>query len=102
MGSVGAQLFAHYSRDCSRFAHGHLYELRKFIERLRTLTGVPLPLAHEWPFVSGRNLLHQAQVEAGLGAESCLIAVANDQLILTPTSQSFVQKVVWSDDIATG
>ena len=77
-------------------------ELRKFIELLRTLTGVPFPLAYERPFVSGRNLPYQAQVDAGLGAEFCLVAVADDQLILNPTSQSFVQKVVWSDNIVTG
>src|SRR5664280_3422293 len=36
------------------------------------------------------------------GSQQCLVAVASNQLILTPPSQSFVERVVWHDDLAAG
>lgn len=77
-------------------------ELRAFIDELRDRYGVPYPLAHRQPFISGRNLVLQAQEAAGLGADFCLVAYASGQLILTPPSQSFVERVHWDDDIAAG
>jgi uncharacterized protein (DUF433 family) len=77
-------------------------ELRSFIDRLRSEMGVPYPLAHHRPFVSGRNLVYQAQVDSKLGSDFCLVAVANDQLVLTTPSQEFVDRVSWQDDIAVG
>jgi uncharacterized protein (DUF433 family) len=77
-------------------------ELRAFIELLRTNYGVPYPLAHHQPFVSGRQLVLEAQVATKLGADFCLVAFANDQLILTTPSQEFVERVRWKDDIAVG
>jgi uncharacterized protein (DUF433 family) len=75
-------------------------ELRAFIDELRGDYGVPYPLAHEQPFVSGRRLVLEAQEHAGLDGEFCLVAWANNQLILTYPSQSFVERVTWEDDIA--
>jgi uncharacterized protein (DUF433 family) len=75
-------------------------ELRAFIDLLRTEYGVPYPLAHRQPFVSGRQLVLEAQVATKLGADFCLVAFANDQLILTTPSQEFVERVSWEDDIA--
>ena len=77
-------------------------ELRTFIGLLRTEMGVPYPLAHHRPFVSGRNLVLQAQEEAGLEADFCLVAVASGQLVLTGPSSDFVQRVTWDGDIAAG
>ena len=51
-------------------------ELRAFIDGLRERMGVPYPLAHERPFVADRQLVREAQDEAGLDAEYCLVAEA--------------------------
>jgi uncharacterized protein (DUF433 family) len=75
-------------------------ELRAFIDELRGDYDVPYPLAHEQPFVSGRRLVLEAQEHAGLDGEFCLVAWANNQLILTYPSQSFVERVTWEGDIA--
>jgi uncharacterized protein (DUF433 family) len=77
-------------------------ELRAFIDLLRNEYGVPYPLAHRQPFVSGRQLVLEAQVATKLGADFCLVAFANDQLILTTPSQEFVERVRWEGDIAVG
>jgi uncharacterized protein (DUF433 family) len=75
-------------------------ELRAFIDVLRDRMGVPYPLAHERPFVADRQLVLEAQDESGLTPEYCLVAWASGQLILTPPSQSFVERIDWADDIA--
>lgn len=76
-------------------------ELRTFIDTLREQFGVPYPLAHQKPFVAvGRQLVMEAQDDAGLDAEYCLVAVARDQLILTSASQSFVDRVRWDEELA--
>lgn len=75
-------------------------ELRAFIDLLRQEYGVPYPLAHEAPFVSGRQLVLRAQEEAGLGGEFCLVAFASNQLILTGPSLEFTERVSWENDIA--
>ena len=77
-------------------------ELRAFIDLLRDRYGVPYPLAHHRPFIADRKLLLKAQDAVGLNAEFCLVAVASGQLILTPPSQSFVERVTWTDDVAAG
>ncbi len=77
-------------------------ELRAFIDLLRDRYGVPYPLAHHRPFIADRKLLLKAQDTVGLNAEFCLVAVASGQLILTPPSQSFVERVTWTDDVAAG
>lgn len=75
-------------------------ELRTFIERLRADYGVPYPLAHQQPFVSGRQLVYAAQQESGLAGDFYLVSVANEQLVLTTPSQEFVERIEWADDIA--
>ncbi len=77
-------------------------ELRAFVDLLRDRYGVPYPLAHHRPFIADRKLLLEAQDTVGLNAEFCLVAVASGQLILTPPSQSFVERVTWTDDVAAG
>ena len=42
----------------------------------------------------------EVQEEAGLDAELFLVAIANNQLLLTPVAESFVQRVEWAEDIA--
>jgi uncharacterized protein (DUF433 family) len=76
-------------------------ELRLFIETLREKLGVPYPLAHRRPFVGvGRQLVVEAQDEAGLDPDFFLVAVAREQLVLTAPSQTFVDRVTWEDDLA--
>ena len=75
-------------------------ELRAFIELLRDQTGVPYPLAHHRPFVAGRELVYRAQDEIKLQPDLCLVAAVRGQLVLTPASQAFVERVVWDDDFA--
>jgi uncharacterized protein (DUF433 family) len=77
-------------------------ELRSFIDILRARMGIPYPLAHRQPFVAGKQLVLEAQETAGLDAEHCLVAVVREQLILTPASDAFVERVQWSDDIPAG
>jgi len=77
-------------------------EFRAFIDLLRDRYGVPYPLAHHRPFIADRRLLLEAQDTVGLDAEFCLVAVASGQLILTPPSQSFVERVTRSGDVAAG
>jgi len=85
-----------------RRTHGvALSELRIVIDRLREEYGTPYPLAHHRPFIGpGRKLLLEVQRDSGLDADLCLVAVANNQLLLTPAAESFVQRVEWAEDIA--
>lgn len=76
-------------------------ELRAFIDALRTTYQVPYPLAARRPLVMDRQLVHEAQDRAGLDAEFCLVAEVRGQYVLTPPAQSFVQRVGWTDDIAS-
>jgi uncharacterized protein (DUF433 family) len=75
-------------------------QLRHFIDDLRQQYGVPYPLAHHQPFVSGKQLVLAAQEAAGLDGEFWLVTYAGSQLILTPPSQSFVERVTWDGDVA--
>src|SRR5215217_6142826 len=86
---VEAGLLREYRRT-----HGvALSELRAVIERLRE-DGTPYPLAHHRPYVGpGRQLLLEVQQDARLDPELCLVAVANNQLLLTPVAEAFVQRV---------
>jgi len=77
-------------------------ELRVFIDDLRDRLGVPYPLAHKRPFVSGRQLVVAAQQASGLDADFWLVAWASDQLILTTPSVEFFERVEWEGDLAAG
>jgi uncharacterized protein (DUF433 family) len=78
-----------------------LGELRTVIDILRDKFGAPYPLAHHKPFIGeGRKLLLEAQDRAQLDPELCLVAVASGEPVLTPPSESFVQRVDWDDDLA--
>lgn len=95
---IEAGLLAQYRRSTVP-----MRELRTVIERLRDELGVVYPLAHARPFVgTGRRLLMSAQEVANLDAEFSLVAIANDQLVLTPPSDAFYRRVVWAGNDATG
>lgn len=85
-----------------RTAHGvPMAELRDVIDTLRRELGVPYPLADRRPFVGvGRRLVVDAQDEAGLSPEFSLVAVSQNQLVLTSPSQAFVDRVTWDNDLA--
>jgi uncharacterized protein (DUF433 family) len=77
-------------------------QLRVFIETLRDELGVPYPLAHERPWITGRQLLRDAQDSAGLSTDYWL--VIGDQLVLTAPGDAFLQRVTWDDaqNVVTG
>ena len=77
-------------------------ELRAFIDLLRRHYGVPYPLADRRPYVAGRRLVVEAQQEAGLDPEFWLVAPVDDQLLLLPPSDAFLQRVTWEGDHAAG
>jgi uncharacterized protein (DUF433 family) len=80
-----------------------MIDLRDFITRLRDEMGVPYPLAHHRPFVSGKKLVERAQRGAGLSSDFHLVTMTADgQMMLTPPGSSFVERVVWTGDLATG
>jgi uncharacterized protein (DUF433 family) len=89
-------------REYRRTHQVPMAELRAFIDRLRDDLGVPYPLAHRRPYVADRKLLLEAQTAAGLDADFCLVAEVSGQLILTPPSQFFVDRVDWDGDVALG
>lgn len=77
-------------------------ELRFFIDRLREDFGVPYPLADQRPYASGRALVWEAQRAAGLPTDLWLaVAVADEQYMLTPTSEAFLRRARFRDNVAT-
>lgn len=77
-------------------------ELRAFIDLLRDRYGVPYPLADRRPYVADHQLVLEAQDEAGLSPDYCLVAAVRGQTILTPASAAFVERVAWDGDMAVG
>ena len=75
-------------------------ELRAFIDLMRRKFDVPYPLADKRPYVSGRELLAEAQEETGLDAGLCLVAVVRGQYVLTPPADAFYRRVTWEGDTA--
>lgn len=74
--------------------------LRAFIVELRDRMDIPYPLAHERPWVSGRDLLTQAQEDSHLGPEFWLVWETGQGLI-TSVAERFIERVSWSDDVAS-
>jgi uncharacterized protein (DUF433 family) len=89
-------------REYRRTHRVPMLQLRQFIELLRKEFGVPYPLAHETPLVSGQSLVVKAQDEAKLDSDFWLVAPVSGQFLLTPPSAEFVRRVTWADDIAVG
>ncbi len=78
-------------------------ELRAVIEHLRDKFAVQYPLAHFKPFIGpGRRLLLEVQKETGLPGDFWLVAIADGQPTLTGPSETFVQRVEWTDDLPVG
>jgi uncharacterized protein (DUF433 family) len=98
-GFVEAALLRQYRKE-----HGvALRELRAVIDRLRATFGSPYPLADLRPYVGpGRHLLLEIQRDARLTTSLWLVAVADDQLLLTPPAMTFFERVEWDGDIAVG
>lgn len=44
----------------------------------------------------------EAQAESGLDGEYCLVGAVGSQLLLTPPSAAFVERITWEDAVATG
>jgi uncharacterized protein (DUF433 family) len=74
-------------------------ELRQFITLLRDELGVPFPLAHRQPLVTGKKLVFEAQEAAQLDPYYRLV---DQQLMLTHPGQTFMERVTWDGDLAVG
>ena len=74
-------------------------ELREFIDRLRERYGVPYPLAHEPPYVSGRELVFRDQEAAGVDPEFALVTALRGQYLLAPVADEFYRRVSWADEL---
>lgn len=94
---VEAGLLRGYRRDLQV----PMLEVRTFVDLLRERLEIPYPLAHARPFVGeGKQLVWDAQEEAGLDADFCLVAEVRGQLVLTPASDAFFGRVTWSNEVA--
>ena len=85
-----------------RKAQVPMAELRAFIDLVRERYQVPYPLADRRPWVSGRELQSQAQDASGLEPEFSLIAEVRGQYVLTAAADTFMHRVTWEGDVATG
>jgi len=84
-----------------RRTHGvPMAELRAFIDQIRREFGVPYPLADRRPYISGKELLSEAQDAAGLAVDFCLVAVVRGQYVLAPPADSFYKRVTWDGNTA--
>jgi uncharacterized protein (DUF433 family) len=93
---------AGWLRAYRRDHHIPMAELRAVIDRLRDRYGIPYPLADRRPLVMGRQLVLEAQQAAGLDPDYWLVVAANEQLLLTPAAQAYVDRVQWDGDVAVG
>lgn len=75
-------------------------ELRAFIDILRARYEIPYPLADRRPYIAGRQLVLEAQEQAGLDPDFWLVAPVQGQLLLLPPSDAFLQRVSWEGDLA--
>ena len=89
-------------REYRRTHRVPMAELRAFIDRVRLHYKVPYPLADRRPWVSGKELLSNAQDATGLDPEFCLVAEVRGQYVLTPPADSFLKRVTWDGDFAAG
>lgn len=91
---VEAGMLRQYRRDLQV----PMVELRAFIDSLRQRLGVPYPLAHSRPYVSGKDLVMKSQVETQLGAEFALVAEVSNQYVLSAAASEFFRRVTWAGD----
>jgi uncharacterized protein (DUF433 family) len=89
-------------RQYRRLHNVPMRELRAFIDRLRNGLGIPYPLADRRPYVMNLELVHEAQLSAGLDSEFWLVAEISGQLVLTAPSEKFYDRVAWVGDDAAG
>lgn len=75
-----------------------LRRMRPAIELLREQTGIRYPLAHFRPLVGSKELVLRVQSEVGLEKALWLVVVRNQQLVLAPESDAFVDKLEFVND----
>ncbi len=89
---VEAGLLRGYRRDLGV----RMAELREFIDLLRSDFAVPYPLADRRPWVSGRELVYEAQERSHLDPEFWIVTNVGGQLLLLPPGDDFYRRVTWS------
>lgn len=87
-------------REYRRTHNVPMAELRAFIDKLRDRYGVPYPLATSTPFVMDRQLVRDAQDEAGLDPDFCLVAEVRGQLIREPHPYDSMSMLTCSASLA--
>lgn len=75
-----------------------LQRLRPAIVRMREEFDVPYPLAHFKPLVAGRDLVLRIQDEVGLDRSLRLVVMRNDQTVLAPETNAFVDSVEFENE----
>lgn len=72
-----------------------LQTMRGFLDRLRDELGVPYPLAHSRPYLDGRELVRQVQVDSGLDEALWVVesGPSTGQLVLSPEAERFFERV---------
>lgn len=89
-------------REYRRTHRVPMVELRAFIDLLREDSGCPTHSPTADRTSPADKLVLQAQAEAGLDPEYGLVAAVGNQLLLTPPSAAFVERVTWDGDVAAG
>jgi uncharacterized protein (DUF433 family) len=78
-----------------------MVRMRPVVEQLRDQLGVPYPLAHERPFVAGRELVAAVQADVHLDQRLAIVEVLRTgQYALSYESRVFVDSIDWQADPA--
>ncbi len=72
-----------------------IVRLREVVQRLRDELGSKYPLATRRPYVLGRELVAEVQVEVDLEPELQLVVLRTDQYVLTERASRFFRSVHW-------
>ncbi len=75
-----------------------IVNMRPAIEQLRDRFETKYPLAIARPFVAGKELVEQVQVQVGLEDALRLVVIRSNQLLLTPESEQFYQSVEFDSE----
>ncbi len=71
--------------------------MREVVTRLRERSGAAYPLAMHHPLVLGRDVVVEVQDEVGVPEEKRLVRAKDDQLVLAPAFEEFLDRVDFDD-----
>ena len=73
--------------------------MRPAIDALRDRFQTKYPLAIARPFVSGKELVEQVQVQVGLEKKLHMVVIRNGQLVLSEPAEHFIRAVEWDPEL---